>query len=245
MRETIKQIVRLFKREAEVDEHETETLPARRPEVDSINETLLKLMQLEIYWRVTGGFDKRDIIISHAVNEALIECDDDRLLDWLHAEAIRLTDETVQFHKKMEASWTKETDCERLDEAFAELDRKGIVARQNFSNCASDGCEEIWREVGWTEAKSVVRDGPPIIGYVFYHQRDVEGAVSYGRLHLSFGSTRSTDSQKYEDLADIGKLIIATFRQHGIEAEWNGSPNHRIHIGNLRWQRRRIWEEVV
>lgn len=236
----LKHIVNRFfaKHQEEADEYGLETLAEREPDVSAINAQLTKLMQKDISWRVTGGFDSRDSIITSAVNVGLIECQDDRFIEWLYAEATRLADETLRFHMQMEASWSHETDCDRLDEAFAELDRNGILVRQNFTCCANCGFNGIWNEIRQAEAQSIMP-----FGYVFFHQADLIEVLSYGRLHLSFGATFS-ETEAGEHTAYIGNQIVKTLQRHGLAAAWNGSANQRIHVGNLNWQRRRfeMWE---
>ena len=46
-----------------------------------------------------------------------------------------------------QATWPAETDCDRLDKAFADLEQHGIVARQNFSDCGTCGVAEIPAEI--------------------------------------------------------------------------------------------------
>ena len=74
-----------------------------------------------------------------------------------------LTAELIAAHRSDQAEWGASTDCDRLDEAFAALNRQGIVARQDFSCCNNCGFTEIWDEVEEAEKQQ------PIEGYVFYH----------------------------------------------------------------------------
>jgi hypothetical protein len=220
-----------------INEHEADTLPERRPELKPHNANLIRVMQKEISWRVSAGFDSRDSIISNAANEALIESDGEGNMNWIYEQATRLTDVTLNFHRQMEASWLHETDCDRLDEAFAELDRNGILVRQNFACCDNCAFNGIWVEIHEAEAQSP----NPIIGYVFFHQQDTQDVLSNSRLDLSFGASRS---QKEADVKRIGERIVTTLRRHGLTVSWNGSVHQRIRIENLNWQRRRYeqWE---
>src|SRR5262245_61330412 len=66
----------------------------------------------------------------------------------MRAEVKRLTKELLAAHRAEEATWKGPTDCDRLDAAFAALQRRGVVARQNFSCCSNCGHGEMWDEMG-------------------------------------------------------------------------------------------------
>lgn len=236
------EVMRLHEREALLfDERMAETLP-ERPAAISTESNALRVMQTEISWRVAAGYDNRESIVFAAVNEALIETGLPKL--WLEEHASRLTDASLRFHLKMQNSWLEETDCDRLDEAFAELDRAGIVARQNYQCCITCGREAIWEQIRAAEVTSIVRDSAPTIGYVFFHQRDTEEAVRNNQLHLTFGSTKA-ETFAGEETKHIAKLVIQTLGRYGFDVRWNGELNSRIHIENLQWQYRRLerWGE--
>ena len=63
------------------------------------------------------------------------------------AEVERVTAELLAAHRAEQAGWESPTDCDRLDEAFATLNRLGIVARQDFSCCTPCGHKDIWQEI--------------------------------------------------------------------------------------------------
>lgn len=233
--------MRLLEREALLfDERMAETLPEKPAEM-SRESNALRVMQTEISWRVAAGYDNRESIIFAAVNEALIESGLPKF--WLEEQASRLTDASMRFHLKMQKSWLDETDCDRLDEAFAELDRAGIVARQNYQCCITCGREAIWEQIRAAEVTSIARDGAPTIGYVFFHQRDTEDAVRNNHLPLSIGATKA-ETLDAEETKLIASLVVETLKRYGFEVNWNGEASSRIHIDNLQWQYRRLesWE---
>jgi hypothetical protein len=51
--------------------------------------------------------------------------------------AQRLTREAVEAHLDAQERWPAVTDCDLLDRAFGELDRAGVVSRQNFTCCST------------------------------------------------------------------------------------------------------------
>ena len=121
-------------------------------------------------------------------------------------------------------------DNDRLDEAFAELDRHGIVARQNFTCCQTCGHTEISYEIIEAEQHRPVR------GYVFFHWQDTESAVRSGYLYLAYGSVSGKESESLV----IAQEVVAALRRAGLDVDWDGSVRTRICIRDIEWQRRRL-----
>src|SRR5881392_1615750 len=53
--------------------------------------------------------------------------------DELRPHGERFTHEQIQAHVSEQAGWPVQTDCDRLDAAFADLEQAGIIARHDFS----------------------------------------------------------------------------------------------------------------
>lgn len=177
---------------------------------------------------VKAGFASRNEIIELALDTLLD--DYDYSIDYIVEEATRLTDRLLALHLAQQMTWLDATDCDRLEEAFAELDRHGIVARQNFACCQSCGHAEIW------EAIDATTQFRPVWGYVFFHQQDTDNVVNGNYLYLAYGAVdgRSANSLR------IGHEVVAALERAGLRAEWNGDLNKRICIPTLEWQRRRL-----
>jgi hypothetical protein len=120
-----------------------------------------------------------------------------------------------------QAAWG-ETDCDRLTAAFAELDARGIIARENFACCQNCGTTEIW-EFKTEETR----------GYTFFHMQDTESAVS-GSLHLAYGSR----SNEPDDVVAIGHEVVKVLGDYALTVEWNGSNKQRLEVTGLDWRRR-------
>lgn len=178
---------------------------------------------------VKAGFASKKEILESAIDALLGDYD----YDWIEDSATSILDECLKAHYEKQKAWQIETDCDRLDEAFAELDRNGIVARQNFTCCQTCGHAEISYAIEDTEKFRPVR------GYVFYHQQDLESAARNGYLYLAYGSL----SGKEEDSAKIAQEISDTIKRHGLEPDWNGSVRTRICIREIDWKRRRDTEQ--
>lgn len=191
------------------------------PPLDDVIGDLREIIETE----VAAGFLEEREVVESAVEMFEDEADPVQL----RAAATRLTEVMFAAHARAQANWPAVTDCDRLDAAFAELESRGIVARQNFSCCQSCGASEIWDEVDEAEAEDRV-----IRGFTFYHQQDTEGAVQGGGLYLAYQST-SEDEGASEA---VGREIVDVLRKHGLEPEWNGSVSKRIRVP-MDWKRRR------
>jgi hypothetical protein len=113
--------------------------------------------------RVRIGFDaERDIL---------------ELAEDIFPEAERITIEralgAAVARRRERLAGAGQTDCDRLDNAFAALDRAGVLTRQNFTCCNNCGYAEIWDPIAEAEAR-----GQQLEGFAFYHRQDAEGVSS-------------------------------------------------------------------
>lgn len=127
-----------------------------------------------------------------------------------------------------QARWPAVTDCERLDAAFAALERVGIVCRQHFTCCGSCGAAAIWNEMATAEEA-----GTLVQGYTFFHAQDTEAAVEGAGLYLSFGAV----AEGPEAAEAVGRAIVDVLETKGLETAWDGQWTHRIFVA-LEWRRR-------
>jgi len=132
-----------------------------------------------------------------------------------------------EFIKKAEAEkkWPKETDNDRLDRVFEELNAKNIIALQNAGYTSSDAMDdigEVYIERGGDESST--------IGHCYYHQQDMERAVKTGKLWLGYGSIVESDEI-------IARKIVAALEKENFAVEWDGDSETRILL-TLNWQRR-------
>lgn len=135
-----------------------------------------------------------------------------------------------------QATWPDETDCDRLDSAFEELNAIGIMARHHRWCCSGCGRKSIEREFARLGG---VWDGTRIIGYAFYHMQDTESAVEGLGLCLDYGSTEPASSdQAYKvNALQIGESVRHVLKMHGLKVEWDGSIASRIQV-KVDWKRR-------
>jgi hypothetical protein len=178
-------------------------------------EALLKEVQ---YWIWSGFYDVEEV---QAFIGDLFEDD--------ATEAMLRAAVDPEFAKKRaaEQSWPEETDCDRLDAAFADLSDAGIVALHNAGGTMADGINDVAEVLD-----SLGRDG--IHGYCFYHSQDVEDAIDGLWLQIAFGDVND-DPQKS---AAVAKTIQRVLEQHGFKVEWDGDIGTRLKIPAFDWKRR-------
>jgi hypothetical protein len=131
-------------------------------------------------------------------------------------------------HAREQASWPAVTDCDRLDRAFAELERAGILARQDFSCCRTCGAHDLRREL--VERR---KEGLPSRGFVFFHVQGTERVVETGELLLEVG-----EADRREKAEQVSHLVVDALQRHGLRAVWGGDW-HEPPIVRLDWKRRR------
>lgn len=179
-----------------------------------------------IQQRVKEGFNSKDEIILSALDY----WEDPPDFDALEAYVVRYTSEALAAHCTAQASWPEETDCDRLDFAFLVLEEEhGIVARQNFTCCQSDGHNEIRGEIRRVQAHH------PVMGYVFYHAQDTENVARHGELFLAYGAVEEGQAAQIA----VAQHIVDTLRDAAFTVEWHGSVQERVLITGLDWKKRR------
>jgi hypothetical protein len=146
----------------------------------------------------------------------------------LRHHARRYTSAILAEQRAEEATWPAVTDCDRLDAAFAALEREGVVARQQFSCCGSCGAAEIWGEMAAAEEA-----GLAVRGYVFFHLQDTEAAVEGEGLYLSYGAV----AEGPEAAEAIGRAVMDALEAKGLDPVWDGEWTRRIFVP-IEWRRR-------
>jgi hypothetical protein len=178
-----------------------------------------------IAYRVREGFESVHEIVENAIEYALGK----HGRDDLQPEIKRITTELVAAHRAEQAGWEGSTDCDRLDKAFAALNRQGIVARQDFSCCNNCGFTEIWDEIEEEEKRQ------PVEGYVFYHLQATETVIKSGQLMMAYGCVEEDEAA----LVRIANKIVTELRRVGLDPSWGGTAYCPIAVDGIIWRRRR------
>src|SRR5688572_15370981 len=96
---------------------------------------------------VRGAFAARDEVWLAVDDICEQGADPDTLRTYASAELDRLWRE----QRGLEAAWTGSTDCDRLNKAFADLEERGVICRQDFTCCGTCGVAEIGAELNDAE----------------------------------------------------------------------------------------------
>lgn len=177
---------------------------------------------------VHGGFLTRDEVVE-AVVEHVEDADEEagdapgRTEAQVEAQVEALVGRVWRRRAAEQAGWPGTTDTDRLFAALDALDADGVTARADFTCCRT--CADA--EIG-AEAAEGAR------GYVYFHQQDTARAVAGGGLLLAYGTLPGSA----EDTAAVGRAVRAALAGAGLPVEWDGSPESRIRVAPLVWQRR-------
>ena len=180
---------------------------------------------------VRSGYGSKDEIHADLVEQV---CDEfrERDTDTIAAEVARFEaalDRQWEAQLEAEAGWEPATVNDRLDAAFDELSRRGIVALQDAGYTMSDG---------WEDVHDAAREIDGAWGGVFFHRQDVERAVDGGGLLLAFGAFVVGSEHEPESLR-LAREVCVVLTAHDIATEWDGTLEQRIAIPPFAWQRRR------
>lgn len=191
-----------------------------------MDEAVRKFLREQVEVEVLAGYRSEKSLFSH-----IEECvrgeggDGDTVAEFL-ADARRLLSQRVE----EEVRWSEPTTNDRIRRAFEELTERGILALENAGYTLSDG---------WADARAAAEMSyVPPRGTTFFHGQDVERAVRGGGLMLAFASFEE-DSRKSEaaDLS-VAREVREVLARHGIQTEWDGSVQTRIHIPPFEWRKR-------
>jgi hypothetical protein len=192
--------------------------------MDEMQQAITEMIQE----RINEGFETYEEMVENAQQVF----DEVEAVEYL---ARAITKQLLLDYYQTQRTWIQPTDCDRLDQAFAELEMRGIIARQNFACCSNCGHGEIWDEI--EQARSEDRK---VIGYTFYHLQDTEYAAQGHGLSLAFGAVPR--HQEFDE--NVAQEIVNVLKSHGLNTQWAGDVGTRIRLAPFDWKRRRIEEDL-
>jgi hypothetical protein len=135
----------------------------------------------------------------------------------------------VEFARKQSAEleWPAITDCDRLDEAFAALERRKVLGLHNAGYSMSAAHGEAYFELQ-------VRSHVDYVGYCFYHEQDIDTSIESGDLYIGFDDTQEGSPM----MEDVARIVVEELAAAGLDPVWDGDRNARIHLKGFIWQRR-------
>jgi hypothetical protein len=172
---------------------------------------------------VAEGFPSEEEVVDLVVKALEGDPQDKELME----DICKLTKQAIRQHLYIQTSWVAKTDCDKLDDAFVQLESDGIMARQNLAVSEKSGRDEI--------RKLVKLEEPDRVGFIFFTARDTENAVEFGEMDFSFGSFDGDE----EKSAEIARKLIDVLGKAGLHAEWSGASADRVHLPEISWKKRR------
>ncbi len=121
---------------------------------------------------------------------------------------------------------------ERLNEAFKDMRKAGLLARQNYlccGSCAGYGIAGIFQERVDKDEKMLEK----IKGSVFYHHQDTENLNNPNTesFYLRYGKiSTSKNNETALSTEEVGKIITEILTKHGIVCSWNGDADTCIEV---------------
>ena len=203
-------------------EPKPEPKPATQAKPAPSKEQVLKEAEEEARRQVREGFDTEEEIVTSVVDVMSVDHPDADL----RAPVAGVVHTLLEEQRRAESTWKTLTHCDRLDRAFAALERRGVVARQDFSDCQTCGHSEMGEELAKNRTAH---------GYVFFHDQDTERSADGEGLMLAYGAR----SQREQDVLGVAREIVAELKKAGLRPEWNGSVERRIGVP-MTWQKRRF-----
>ncbi|MDN3297342.1 hypothetical protein QWM81_25520 [Streptomyces ficellus] len=191
-------------------------LPDPVPELDA---RVREEVEEHVRELIVCGYDNR-ARLAEAAEEWLVSGDDRPVSP---AQARQLVDRLWLERLGAQAGWQGTTDPERISRAFAALEGRGIVARENFTCCRACGLSEIAGE-GDEGSR----------GFVFFHSQCTEGAAAGHGLYLLYGGFDGSAATT----AAVGREVVAALGEEGLTVRWDGSPDQAIIVTGLDWRKR-------
>ncbi|MBT7073120.1 MAG: hypothetical protein HN560_11120 [Anaerolineae bacterium] len=174
---------------------------------------------------VKAGFMAPSEIVDHAIDVFYGEIDS----ELLKPDAEKILEKALSDHLAAQADWPEVTDCDRLDDTFAQLKESGIAAVQDAICCSTCAMEDVSAAID-----TMRKEEMPVRGYTFFHEQDTEHAIQSGRFNLSYGYIE----RDQEAAIKIGHEVKEALEKNGFKVEWDGTIRKRITVF-IDWQRRR------
>lgn len=179
----------------------------------------------------------QDVVLGRTEVEDLLELREDELddLDVTPEQTTEAFRHLVRARREQQAAWPDDVTRTPLRAAFDDLETAGVLARPDFTCCATCASDEIGAERD---------DSRRWRGYVYFHQQDTETLLETRQTYLGYGVFLSAhlprdawdalDSAQqdatYADLVTtlVRDDVLPVLERHGVRASWDGDTGTRI-----------------
>ncbi|MBN2477440.1 MAG: hypothetical protein JXB62_22735 [Pirellulales bacterium] len=213
-------------------------------------------------WNDTTRSDLREALRNHVVGELRLansdhdeiiqacrevyiedECPEDEWESFVRfaTEELRKADSA---HSAAQATWPRETDCDRLDHVEATLRDRGILLWQVSPCCDTCTFGELPDRIDEIDRRYPGFRGN-VRGYAFFIDQNMADMLATDTdisVYLAYGWFSQDDSsvapEVYKQNAlGIAREVCDCLREHGFKPNWDGSFSNKIGV-SLNWQRR-------
>lgn len=113
-----------------------------------------------------------------------------------------------------------------LTYAFNEMQRHGLLARQNFMSCIEDADPAIV-----DKAVELVQRGVPVKGCCYYTKGDQKYKKKGWDFYLSYGPLISWQLGQIGISPDgVGRLVVRCLAKYGVDYVWNGEGTTKVMV---------------
>lgn len=189
--------------------------------------------------------DEDNRVLDHLIDGGFLTADEikttflDEFLDGgvTDAERAAITDEIdrrVAAAEERQRAWTGPTTFDRLDRAFARLNRTDqVVAVHNAGFTRQSAMELVAAEC---KERGGSRAG--ILGGVYYTEQDIETALDTRVLRLAFFAIGPDPAACDAGIAKMMPKVLSRLIAEDLPATWNGDQASKISISPLNWTKR-------
>lgn len=211
---------------------------------ESLRETLRRIIRGELRLKRR---DHKDILGTCRESYIDEECPEDEQDAFVRFAAAELDREAARLASE-QATWPKETDCDRLDRVEAALREQGIVLWQVSPCCDTCSVAELPDRVDVINGRDPgFRDR--VRGYSFFIDQNMPDELAESphlSLYLAYGWFSPDDAEVPPDVYEKNALGIARevcerLRKEGFEVDWDGDFSRKIGV-SVNWQRRAMLE---
>jgi hypothetical protein len=120
---------------------------------------------------------------------------------------------------------------QRLANLFDELNNERLISLHCAGYTNGDGMSAIDEVIAQVPYK--------LVGYIYYHQQDLERCIDSQQLTLSYGAFRETEqtASSGRTKTEMGAYLSDKLRAAGFEVQWDGLPTTKLTLVNFTWDR--------
>lgn len=189
--------------------------------------------------------DDDDRVLDHLIDGGFLTPSEirtalfDEYLDGNVTDAERVTlgaeiDRRVAEAELRQRDWNGPTAFERLDRAFARLNRTDQVVAVHNAGYTRDAAMELVA----AECKERGGSRAGILGGVYYTEQDLETALDTRVLRLGYFAVGPDAAACDAGIARMMPKVLSRLIAEELPARWNGDQQSKIEISPLEWTKR-------